>query len=64
MIPAWTTDEPPGLGAGVISVLQNLDAVDKNVDHAGGILVGLIEGRMILNRRRVENHDIGEIVFL
>jgi hypothetical protein len=64
MIPSGTTDESPGLCAGVISILQNLDAVDKNVDYAGGVLVGFLVGRVILNLRWIENHDIGEIVFL
>ena len=39
-------------------------AVDQNLRHAGRVLVRLLEGRVVLDGLRVEDHDVGEVARL
>src|SRR5262245_36920922 len=50
-----------GGGAGVGAVGEDLDAVDEDVGDAGGVLVGLGEGGVVLDGGRVEDDHIGEV---
>src|SRR5829696_3628271 len=59
--PAGTAHESAGLCAGVLAVLQHLHAVDEHVAHAGRKLLWLLERRMVLDRCRIEDHDVGII---
>ena len=61
---AGAAHETSGFGARVFAVLQHLPAVDKNVNHAGGILVGLREGCVILDLLRIENNHVCKVPLL
>ena len=52
-----------GFGAGVLAVLENLDAVDENVFHADGILMRLVEGCAVRDCRRIEDDHVSEHSF-
>jgi hypothetical protein len=43
----------------VFAILEHLHAVDKNVLHAGGILVRPVKRGMVLDGRRVKDDDVG-----
>jgi hypothetical protein len=45
----------------VLAVLEDLAAVDEDVDHTGGVLVRIGEGGMILDCGWVKDHDIGVV---
>src|SRR5215472_18301283 len=49
-----------GFGAGVLAVLDYLDAIYKNVFHPSGVLLRLLKGGAIGNRRGIECDDVGE----
>src|SRR5262249_399160 len=53
----------PRLPAGVLAVLQHLHAVDEDVAHPDGVLVGLLVRRPIHDRLRIEDDDIREVPF-
>ena len=57
------SERPPWRRAGMLAVLQDDLPVDEHVLHAGGVLVRLLEGRAIRDRRRIEDRDVGEIAF-
>ena len=59
--PAWTVNDLARPVAGMFPVLKYLNTIDKHMLHAGGILVRLFVSGVILNRRRVENNDIGVV---
>ena len=40
-MPAGAADDAAGGGAGVLAVREDVGAVDEDVAHAGGVLVGL-----------------------
>jgi hypothetical protein len=48
----------------MLSILNHLDPIDKHMPHARGILVRPGKSSVVLNRRRVKDHDIGKIPFL
>jgi hypothetical protein len=48
----------------VFAILQDLDAVDQDVFHPDGVLVGLVEGCAVRNRRRIEDDHVSEHSFL
>ena len=54
---------PFGLGPAVRAVLNDRDAVDQHVADAGGILVRTLKGGMVLNPSRIEDDDIGKVLF-
>src|SRR6188474_1440209 len=51
-------------GAGVLAVFEHLHAVDEDVLHAGGVLVRLLEGGVVGDRRGVEDDHVSEHAFL
>jgi len=52
--PAGAADEAAGRGAGVLAVLQDLDAIDEHVVHSARELLRLGEGRGVADRRGVD----------
>ncbi len=54
----------PGRRAAMLAIPQDADAVDEDVAHPDRILVRLLEGRPVADRRRIEDHDIGIIAGL
>ena len=46
----------------MLTVPQDVDAVHEDVRHPGGVLVRPIERRMVLDRVRVEDDNVGVIV--
>ena len=42
--------------AGVLAVLQHLNAVDEHVPHVRGVAVRLLEGITVLDLARIEDH--------
>ena len=48
----------------MFTVFEDLLAVNENMDHAGRVLVRIFVRRMVGNRIRVENDDIGVISLL
>src|SRR4029453_2927986 len=61
---AGSPECPTGLGIGVLAVLQEPHPVHEDMPHADRVLVWLLEGFAIGNRRRVEDHHVGEHAFL
>src|SRR5580700_626618 len=61
---ARTPECAAGFAAGVLAVFENLNAVDKNVSDADGVLVGLLEGSSVGDRSRIENHYVCKHAFL
>src|SRR5215470_485520 len=59
-LPTAPAQDAAGLGTRVLAVPQHLLSVHEHVANAGGVLVRLVEGGMVLNGRRIEDHDIGE----
>src|SRR5262245_24882293 len=57
---ARSPQSAPGLRPRVLTVLQDLDAVDEHVLHADRILVWLLEGGPIRDGRGVEHDDVRE----
>ena len=51
----------PGVAPVCSPSAQHLDAVDEDVAHAGGILVRLVEGGAVGDRRRIEDREVGKI---
>ena len=51
---------PAGFCAGVLTVLEHLNTVDKDMLHANSVLVRVFVGRSVANGRRIEDNDIGE----
>ena len=51
-------------GAGVLTVLEHLHTVHKDMQHAGGILVRFVIRRVVLNPDRIENDDVRKITRL
>src|SRR5262245_21002431 len=49
-----------GICSGVLAVLQNLLAVDKNMLHPDRVLVRSIKGRTIADCRWIKHHDISK----
>src|SRR5438445_4063661 len=49
-----TADNAAGLGSGVFAILQHLRTVDEDIVDSGRQLLWLLEGRMVLDRCRVE----------
>jgi hypothetical protein len=45
----------------MFAIFENLNPVDKDVPHARGELVRLLVGRMVLNLRRIEYDQVGEV---
>jgi hypothetical protein len=52
-----------GFGAGVLAILENLDAIDENVFHADGILMWFVEGCAVRDCHWVEDNHISEHSF-
>ena len=50
--------DPARRRARVLAVAQHLHAIDEHVAHAGRVLVRLLERGVILDRRRIEDHDV------
>ena len=61
LFPARSAHHATGFGTGMFSVLENLNAIHKNVPDSGGILVWIFKSGVVLNFRRVENNDVGKI---
>src|SRR5947208_9742518 len=59
--PTRPTNHPPRQSASVLAVAQNLQSVHKHIAHTGRVLVRLLECRVVLDRVRVEDDDVGEI---
>lgn len=59
---AGSLDESAWRRAGVLSILEDLFTVDKEVLDARGQLVRLLEGGPIDHRLRVEDHDVGIVI--
>ncbi|GAT88470.1 hypothetical protein CVCC1112_3129 [Paenarthrobacter nicotinovorans] len=56
----WAAAEsPPAEMAGEGAVAHGNDAVDYDVLHPVGVLVGLFVSGVIFDGRRVEHHDVG-----
>ena len=47
--PAGPPHDAPRRGAGVLPIPEHLAAVDKDVDHARGVLVRIVEGGVVLD---------------
>ena len=45
----------------MLAVPNHLYPVDEHVRHARGVLMRTIEGGMVLNRLRIEHHDVGVV---
>ena len=45
----------------MFSVPQDLNAIHKDVAHAGGKLVRLVEGCVVLDRGRIEHDHISKV---
>src|ERR1700741_459116 len=60
---AYSPHGTPWLRARVFAVLEHLRAVDEYVLHANGVLVRLLERRLVSDLRRVEHDDIGKHPF-
>ena len=58
--PAGTAHDATRFCSGVFPVFNHLVTVDKNVMDASGIVVRILESRMVLNSRGVKDHHIGE----
>ena len=43
----------------MLPICEYLDAVDKDVDHSGGVLVGGDKGGVVLNLVRIKYDDVG-----
>lgn len=56
-------DDAAGFGAGVLAVVEDLCAVDEDVLHAGGVLVGLGVGRAIGDGVGIEDDEVGVVAF-
>ena len=50
---------PSRLGAGVLTILQHLDAIDEDMPDADGILMRLFERGPVGDGGRIENHHVG-----
>ena len=61
LAPARATNDASRLGAGVLAVTNDLDAVDEDVGNTRCILMRLRERRPVPNGRRVENDYVGEV---
>ena len=61
---ARTPEGAAGFAAGVLAIFENQNAVDENISDADGILVGLLEGRSVGDRLRIENHYVCKHAFL
>src|ERR1044071_6510205 len=57
---AGTPERLAWFRAGMLSVLEDLRAVDEDVLHADRELLRLCEGRPITDRLRIEDHHVGE----
>lgn len=62
--PAWSTDDPTRLRAGVLTIRKYLHAIDEDVFDTGSVLVRILKGRMVGYRLRIENDDVGKEAFL
>src|SRR5262245_2008414 len=60
-LPTAPAQDAAGLGTRVLAVPQDLLSVHEHVANTGGVLVRLVEGGMVLNGRRIEDHDVGEV---
>ena len=59
--PSRPSDDAARRGAGVLAVAEHLHAVDEDVHHARGVLMRRFERGVILDGRRVEDGDVGEV---
>src|SRR5438105_9042267 len=59
--PTWPTNHSPRQSAGVLAVPQDLYTVHENIAHARRILMRLVECRVVLNRFRIEDDDVGVV---
>ena len=62
-IPTRSADDTSGRCTGMFAIPQDLLAIDKDMLNAGGILVGVFEGRVISYFLRIEYDNVGEISF-
>ncbi len=44
----------------MLAVFKNLHAIDENMLHSDGVLVGFVERRPVRNCRRIKDDDIGK----
>jgi hypothetical protein len=61
--PARTPYYLPRQCACVLPFVNDYVAIDDHVGHTGGVLMRVIEGRMVLYVGRIKYHDICEIRF-
>ncbi len=59
--PTRSPDDLPRGRAGGLAVAQHRGAAHQDVKHAGGELLGIVVGRVILDLLRIEDHDVGVI---
>ena len=59
-LPARTTNHASRGGTGMLSVPQHPGAVHPHMPHSGGVLMGILKGRVVLDGLRIKNNDIGE----
>src|SRR4029453_2907865 len=59
--PARAANDAARLGAGMLAVLQHLDAIDEHVIDTGRQLLRLLERCVVLDGRRVEHDHIAVI---
>src|SRR5438874_13789095 len=58
-LPPRSTNHSPRQRAGMLAVAQPLHPVDEDIAHSGRGLVRPVERRVILDRLRVEDDDVG-----
>src|ERR671937_3133056 len=58
--PTRGTDDAAGQGTSVLAVTDHRNPVDEHVYDPARVAMRIIEGRVIRDRRRVEDDDIGE----
>src|SRR5882672_4070289 len=58
LLRAGAADEAAGQRARVFAVLQHLLAVHEDLQHAGRVLVRLVEGRVVDDLVRIEHDDV------
>jgi len=62
--PTRPAHDAPRRSARMLSILEHLRPVHKNVYHTRGILVRLFKGRMILHLVRIKNGNIRIVAWL
>ena len=60
-LPARTSYDSSRLRPGMLALIDHLGTIDEDMHHAGGVLMRLLKGGVILNPVRIEYHNVGII---